>query len=130
MDVITALQWSVLVVAIAANSFLAIVVFLNNPKSASNKLLSLLSFVTSVWLIVSYLGILPAFFPYGLLLSRLSIFFAVPQVTLFFLLARTLPHDKIQLKKSAFSLLISIGSLILLLDYFTVCLCWSSDAGW
>ncbi len=113
MNVLTALQLIILAFVVGANSFVAIIVTKNNPKSASNKLLSALSWITSIWLIVSILGVVPIFFRYSLLLGRLSIFFAVPQVTLFFLLAHTLPNDKIPLKKSALTVLLFIAILLL-----------------
>ncbi len=120
MYFIPALPLIILGAAVIANTLLAILVTKNNPKSVSNRLLSLLSIITTIWLIVSYLGIVPEFFSHSLLLSRLSIFFAVPQVTLFFLFAHTTPYEKIQMKNQSLFLLliVAIGILFLTISPF------------
>jgi len=101
------LKFVSLIISIAVSILLAILVYKNNPKSATNFIFALLGGVTAVWLVVYYLPLFPIFFDLSLLLIRLSVFLAVPQVFLFFLLANTLPKESLQPKKK---LLFAIGA--------------------
>lgn len=115
MQANTALVLIVLIVALVINFLLAFFVYKNNPKSLTNISFGLLSIVTSVWLIVLYLSLHPAFLDLSLYLDRLSIFLAVPQVILFFLLSDTLPSPKLLLGKKFLYGILGIGSLIMLI---------------
>lgn len=113
MDYAAALKLFLLLFTLAVNTALAIIVYRNNPRSTTNLILSLLSWVTSIWLVDMYLSLHPAFFVYTLILDRLSIFFAVPQVVLVFLLSVTLPFERLQLSKRFFVILLALSALIM-----------------
>lgn len=83
------------VFTVGLNSFLALLVFKNNPKSATNLIFALLGSVISIWLIVMYISFQPL--AESILWIRLSLFLATPMSTLFFLLAHTLPMEKLRL---------------------------------
>lgn len=94
---------------------LGFLVFRNNTKSSTNRIYSILSGVTILWLIFVYLSSSPIFHSYYLELSRLTIFFAPAQALAFFLLAHTLPRSKIQIKKNIFILLLMLAAVVMTL---------------
>ena len=100
------LELVVLVLAISANALIAYVVYWSNPKSATNVIFSLLSFFTSVWLINNYSvhHILESreYWDLALIIGRFGILWAAPMSVLLFLLAHTLPSDKILLRRKSF----------------------------
>lgn len=100
---------------IIVNLLLGGIVYRNNPKSATSIIFSILCWITSLWLVTNYIFGLPLFFDYALLLSKLSIFFAVPQILSFFLLALTLPHEKLGLKRKTFFKIFILGTVIMML---------------
>src|SRR5258708_4200023 len=106
-------ELAVLILVVITNFLLAFIVYKNSPKSVTSKSVGLLSVITAIWLIVNYLALQPMLVPYSLWLSRLSIFLAVPQVTLFLLLADTLPHERFQLGKKLNLLLLLAGVIML-----------------
>lgn len=93
---------AILVAALLVNSLLAIFVYKNNPKSATNILFGFLSLITSVWLVVIYLSLESAFVNSSLFLDRMSLFLAVPQAVSFFLLAKTVPKSILMIEKKIF----------------------------
>ena len=103
-----------LVIAVVADIFLAVVVYLSNPRSATNKIFSLLTIFTMFWLIMTYVPRLPEFIPISLVLHRLGIFFAAAMSALFFLLAHTMPAEQIQLKKSTYIATV-VSTLVMML---------------
>ena len=107
------LNFLLLIITILVNVILAFFVYLNNPKSATNIIYGLLSIVTSVWLVVFYLPLIPVFSQTSLFLIRLSLFFAVPQVILFFLLSKTIPSEKLQLGRKG-QIFISLWTLFVM----------------
>ena len=102
----------ILVVTLLINSVLGFFVYKNNPKSATNIIFTYLSLVTSLWLIVEYLAVFPQV---SLIFARLALFFSLPQSSLFFLLAHTLPNEKLQLQKSKLLLLLFLNLFLMLL---------------
>ena len=104
MNLSLILSTPLLIIGIAINLVLAFLVYKNNPQSHTNKIYSLLSLVTSGWLVANYISLQPSFLDQSLFWIRLSIFFAMPMSALFFLLAHTLPKDKIQLSHKKFIL--------------------------
>ncbi|MBI4099354.1 hypothetical protein HY442_02415 [Candidatus Parcubacteria bacterium] len=87
-----------LVSSIVFDAVLAIVVYRHNWRSATNRIFCLLSVAIMLWS-ATYVAYLPAFAPAVLWLTRLGIFFAAPLSTLFFLLAHTMPSDRLGLSR-------------------------------
>lgn len=106
MEISASLRLLVLVAAVIINGILALLVFKNNPKSATNRVYTLLSLVISLWLIANYISLHPAFLNASLFWIRLSIFFATPLSALFFLLAYTLPKNSLQLGTTKLGILL------------------------
>ena len=111
---------SVLIPAIFIHILLAFIVYKNNTRSATNVIFGLLSLVTSIWLLVNHLALSTNFSSISLLLSRLSIFFAVPQILLFFLLSHTLPMEKLRLSRNKLFLVLSISIFVIAKRRFCV----------
>lgn len=108
MDVLANLIYSpsldsiMLVVAAVIDVFLAVAVLMSNPRSATNKIFSLLTLFTMAWLVTTYVVRLPDLVSVSLLLHRFGIFCAAAMSGLFFLLAHTMPSSTIQLKRPAY----------------------------
>jgi len=113
MEIFSNFQLAILITTLIANILLAFFVYINNPKSATNIIFSLLSLVTTTWLIIMYLSFQPASLSTALFWIRLSIFLAVPQAVFFFLLAHTLPKEKLQLSRR-FLLTIAAWSIFIM----------------
>ena len=110
---ITSLRLPILICTVVVNILLAIVVYKNNSKSATNQIFASLSAVTVLWLIDVYLSVTPAYIAHSLLWVRLSVFFAAAQIMLFFLLAQTLPSITLQIKKGSLYLLFGITAVVM-----------------
>jgi signal transduction histidine kinase len=106
----------VLLLAVSINAVLAIFVYKNNSKSATNIIFALLSFITIAWLTVAYVSLLPQFLSTSLIWIKLSVFFAVPMGLLLFLLAHTLPHKDLQIGKRLLYALIFIGAVVMIIN--------------
>lgn len=105
-----------LAASVFLNAILIFSVYRNNPKSATNVIYSVLGFLISIWLIVNFISLHPAFLESSLFWIRLSIFFAAPMSFAFFLFAHTLPHDTLKIKKEIFVLLVLITATVMLLS--------------
>lgn len=103
----------ILAVAVIINVLLATIVYRSNSKSVTTKIFLLLSAFTSAWLIVSYIVRFPIFNSGALLLARFGIFFAAPISTLFFLLAHTVPYEKLRLSNKKFVLVVLMTILMM-----------------
>lgn len=90
-------------------------VYIRNPRSATNIIFSLLGFTISIWLIIFYLSLQSWSIGMNLLLIRFSIFFATLMSALFFLLAHTLPSNKILLKSGHFLTLTIITCFVMII---------------
>jgi len=108
------LEFILLIIATLISLFLAAAVYIGNPKSATNRIFSVLTLSTTCWLILTYISRSPNLFYDSLTLHRLGIFFAAPMSASFFLLAHTMPSESIQLKKITFRLTI-LGTLLMML---------------
>jgi signal transduction histidine kinase len=91
----------ILLVAVFIEVVLISVVLRNNKRSATNIIFALLSVTTILWLVAAYIVHLPQLYLYAVLLARLGIFFAAPMSSLFFLLAYTIPDERLSLKPAA-----------------------------
>jgi signal transduction histidine kinase len=105
---------SVLGIAFVVNSLLVIFVYLNNPRSATNRIYALLGIFISIWIITTYSAQAPIFEPVFLMLTRLTFFFATPMNIAFLLLAHTLPSNTLQLRKRWLILLLGSGLLVMI----------------
>lgn len=94
MDSVTVIKALLLIATVGFNLVLAVVVYLNNPRSATNRVYSSLSAVISVWLVANYVSLLPLVQHDSLLWIRLSIFFAAPMLGLLVLFAYTVPSSR------------------------------------
>ena len=63
-----------LVIAVVADIFLTAVVYASNPRSATNKIFSLLTIFTMLWLVTTYVVRLPELLAHSLVLHRFGIF--------------------------------------------------------
>ncbi|MEK9174987.1 MAG: histidine kinase N-terminal 7TM domain-containing protein, partial [Patescibacteria group bacterium] len=115
METVFSLNTVVLISTIAINILLAFFVYKNDSKSATNVIFSLLTLTASIWLLVNYVSVNPAFLKESLLWIRLSIFFAVLLNTLFFLLAHTVPYSHIQLRQRGKIYLLILTSLVMII---------------
>lgn len=106
-------RFLILVFTIIVNSFLALVVYKNNPKNVTNKIFGALSLVTSLWLVDIYLSVTPEFIHNSLLWVRLSIFLASIQIMLFYYLADAMPYEKLQMKKRTYQSLVLVTLLVM-----------------
>lgn len=117
MHLKTVLEISILGFAFLINILLAFIVYKNNPRSATNLILSVLCWINAIWLVVVYFPFVPDFSSTSLFWIRLSIFLAVPQTALFFILANVLPYTKISL---SFKYLLTIALLSLFVMYLNL----------
>ncbi len=104
----------ILIVTVIVNSVLAAFVYKNNTNSATNKIFGLLSIVTSFWLVFIYLSVTPQFYPSALIWIRLSILFAAAQISLFYLLAKTIPSERIKITNRRLWILITATIAIMI----------------
>lgn len=110
----------ILFIAVIANILLGLLVYLRNPKSATNILFLLLTIDVALWSVGNYLGthiLLPNL---NLFWIRITMALAVPQAVLFFLLIHTFPSSKIKLDKQNLILLLFftlLTSLVALSPY-------------
>ncbi|MDP1706990.1 MAG: ATP-binding protein [bacterium] len=106
----------VLVITASVDIFLVALVYMSNPRSATNKIFSLLTIFTMLWLVMTYVAPFSDLVPISLTLHRLGIFFAAAMSALFFLLAHTMPSEKIQLRKPVFIALLVATLMMMILN--------------
>ncbi len=114
MSSLVTLNLMFLTVAIMANILLATFVYKNNKKSATNKVYVGLSVVMSIWLVFNFLSLQPTLANQGLILIRLSLFFAALLNAFFLVLSKTVPGPKLGLKTPWLILLIAITAFVML----------------
>lgn len=114
-SLVFSLSFLVLIVAVLISLFLVYIVYASDPKSATNRIFSLLGIFLSLWLGVTYLGPNPAFSLFGLLFARLTLFFVTPVNTLFFLLAGTFPDTEFRMSKKIYLTLLGLTGLVMLI---------------
>src|SRR3989344_7454573 len=88
-----------LVISVTANVVLGFMIYKSDKKNATNIIYGLLSLVLSLWLIVIYISVHPAFLNSSLVWISLSIFLATPMTMLFYLFAKTVPEDRVPFSK-------------------------------
>lgn len=115
-DLGDALKLIFLVNAIGINTILAILVYRNNPRSATNIIYSILSIIISFWLLVLYIVQDSRYIMLSLFWSRMSIFIAAPMSVTFFLFAHTLPHESLQINKKYLKLILFITAIVMMLN--------------
>jgi hypothetical protein len=103
---ISSLGLIILLAAVLSEVMLAFVVIRSNPKGATNVIFFLLSVFTILWLVAAYIVNLSALYPYAVTLARLGIFFAAPMSSFLFLLAHTIPSEKLQMRFRWFALVL------------------------
>ena len=97
---------------ITANTVMAILVYLHDHKSASNRSFIFLTITIIFWSLVNLLSIRMS--EYTLWLARLVLFFALPMQFSFFLFAHTFPAKVLRIKKKnlvflVLTVLVSMG---------------------
>ena len=112
----SSLQLTVLSITVILNTILAVLVLWNGYKSSTNHLFGTLSLVISIWLVVLYLALDPSFSWGFLWWARLSIFLATPMNLSLYLLADTIPHPQVQIKKRNFWILTFVTAVIMVLN--------------
>lgn len=105
-----------LLIAVCIEIVLALAVFLSDRKSATNKIFSLLTIFTILWLLITHIVRAPGLLYDSLTLHRLGIFFAAPMSSLFLLLAHTIPSKKIEMPNKLLYLIFGLTVLMMLVD--------------
>ena len=109
-------QLIILVAALVAAIFLALLVVRTNFKSATNISFLFLSLSTIGWLASSGM-FLSRQDPVEILTwARISIFFAAPMSMFFFLLAQTLPSEKLRMGRRALSFIIALTLIMMVFN--------------
>lgn len=108
------MQIIILFLVLVISFVLGLLVYQNNPKSASNRLFTVLSLIISAWSIVIFLSTnQTAFIIFEpITLTRVSLFFAVLLVAVFLVFSVTFPKNTLALKKrELFGILFVFGFL-------------------
>ncbi len=98
-------------IAIAGNLILGFVVFFNQKKSTTNKLLFVFTIINSIWSLVTYLSYTVTDKQLALWLVRLVMFFATVHGSMFLFLVNAFPGEKLRMKKKY---AYTISSLVIL----------------
>lgn len=115
-SIIPAAQLIILVAALVAAIFLAILVIRTNFKSATNISFFFLSLSTIGWLASSGM-FLSRQDPVEILTwARISIFFAAPMSMFFFLLAHTMPGEQLRMGKRTLSFIIVLTLIMMVFN--------------
>ncbi|MBF8281052.1 MAG: Histidine kinase protein [Candidatus Magasanikbacteria bacterium] len=101
----------ILIFSVGAIIGVALFVYRNNQKNASNVVFSLLSLVIAVWLVIMYLAVNPTL---NLFWSRLTLFNATLMNALFYLLARTIPSAQIPLRRRTLWIMIFVTLAVMI----------------
>lgn len=116
MNLIASLSLIFLVASIIINIILGFFVYRENSSSATNKIFAWLCGLMSIWLITMYMAPSSDFLPLSLWLTRLTLFFATPMDTTFFLLALTIPAEVTSIKRRALEILFAFSLLVMLIS--------------
>ncbi len=106
----------ILVLTLIANLVIAVFVYKNNPKSATNRTFGVLGILISLWLVVLLLTQNTLDHQTYLFWARMSIVIAAPMSMMFFLLAHTLPNLQLRIRKSLFWLMIGITLVVMFIN--------------
>lgn len=110
MEIIDSIKLIFVVISTGGSLALAFLVLKDQPNIAVNKIFGLLSFLSAAWLLANFISVHPTFVLNSLWWIRLSIFFAAPLNTLFYLFARSIAEPKFPVKTSQL-VLISAATL-------------------
>jgi signal transduction histidine kinase len=88
-----------LIIALIVDCILAVAVFRSNPKSTTNRVFALMTLCIICWLSITYLVRTPGLVYDSLTLHRLGFAFAAYLSFLLFLLAHTMPFERLQLTR-------------------------------
>ena len=94
MNIWKILEIGLLIATVVVNLVLAAVVYMNNPRSATNRVYTTLAVIITLWLGANYISLVPMDAATSLFWIRLSIFSATPMLVLLVLFARTLPSTQ------------------------------------
>ncbi len=98
-SITSAIEPLLLIIALIGTATLAIIIFRNNYRSATNIIFLGLSIFMMLWLSTAYFSGSSFSKEKVIIFHRLAIFFAAPTSALLFLLAHTLPSSYLLLKK-------------------------------
>ncbi len=104
------MEFAALLITIIFSGVLGVIVYFNNPRSVTNRLLIILSITVASWSFIMY-GSLRATPETTLIWIRLTTFFAVLMSTEFLLLSFTVPHQSLKPQKF-FRIVILLFSLM------------------
>lgn len=110
------LSLSILVGTLISNLLIATFVYKNNPKSATNKVFGILGIIISLWLIILFLSQNNPDQSSYLILARMSVFLAAPMSMMYFMLAHTLPHSTLQLKKRSLIIMLVATGIVMAIN--------------
>ena len=96
---------------VLATFFIATIVFIRNPRSASHILLSLMAVLLIAWAVTNYLALSPGSEETRLFWVRIVMFVTTPLAPLIFLLASVFPEANFNIKKGLF-LVILVSTLL------------------
>lgn len=113
MGILSSFTQLILATVLVINVLLAFLVFRSDRKSATNGIFVLLCLATSLWLVMIHQSSIPSSPTMTLWYTRLTVFLAVPQSVLFFLLAHTLPSKNLLFKNDSFRFLL-IGTFLIM----------------
>jgi signal transduction histidine kinase len=115
MDILFSLGSIGLIIAVGLNSLLIFMVYRNKPKSATSAIFTALGLLVSIWLVTNYLAVRTSDLTETLLLIRLGHALVTPINALFFLLACTIPHEAIPLRKRTLGIIASVTLAVMAL---------------
>ncbi|MDO8493205.1 MAG: ATP-binding protein [bacterium] len=113
---LASIQLSILIFAIAFNIILALFVYKNNPKSATNILFGILSVLLSFWILTFYPAINRYFSIDFLFWARMSIFIGAPLMLALFLFVHTMPKNRLTIGKNRLHVLCLLTFSIMLIN--------------
>jgi signal transduction histidine kinase len=92
-------QWVVIITTLLANLLIAYIVFRNNPKSVTNRLIAFLAITLAAWTVTNSIALSPGEESFRLFFVRLTMVVTTPFGPLIFLLASAYPNTKLEIKK-------------------------------
>lgn len=107
----------ILLIVVIGSITLGLFVIHSNPKNIANQLVLTLNIFISLWTVVNYLSISSSEATTTLFWVRLTLFFAVPQASILYLLTITLAKEKIVISTTK---IISIVAITILVMGFTL----------
>lgn len=91
-----------------SSALLGLFIFFKNPKSATNRIFSLVNLLIGLWSIVIYISLHPPSQESELFWIRSTMFVAIPMSVSFLLLILNFPHDKLIINKKVLTSVLSL----------------------